>query len=77
MEVLASPDGTYGATVDRVKILQGRMFSPGAAGEAVIDPQLASMEHLAPGDTLHLLGIPYHAARGQDPQGRRPARPSG
>ena len=27
-----APDGTYGATVDRVKILAGRMFSPGAAG---------------------------------------------
>ena len=39
------------------------MFSPGTADEAVIDPQLASMEHLRPGDTLHLLGIPYGRTR--------------
>jgi ABC-type antimicrobial peptide transport system permease subunit len=34
------------------------MFGPRAAGQAVIDPQLASLEHLRPGGTLHLLAIP-------------------
>ena len=72
LEALSSPDGTYGATVDRVKILGGRMFSPGAADEAVIDPQLASMEHLRPGDTLHLLGIPGNTPQGPDLKGAFP-----
>jgi len=58
VEALSSPDRTWGISVDRVKILQGRLFNPGAAGQAVIDPQLASLEHLQPGSTLHLLGIP-------------------
>jgi hypothetical protein len=72
LEALSSPNGTYGATVDRVKILAGRMFSPGAPDEAVIDPQLASMEHLRPGDTLHLLGIPGNTPQGPDLKGAFP-----
>ena len=63
VEVLASPDGSLGTTVDRVKVLQGRMFGPGTAGEAVIDPQLAAREHLRPGDTLHLVGDPVQRRR--------------
>jgi len=59
VQVLASADGSLGTTVDRIKVLQGRMFGPGPAGEAVIDPQLAAAEHLAPGDTLHLTATPY------------------
>jgi ABC-type antimicrobial peptide transport system permease subunit len=58
VETLSSPDRALGVSADRVKILQGRMFSPGAPGEAVIDSQLAGLEHLRPGGTLHLLGIP-------------------
>ena len=57
VRAFASPDRALGASSDRVKILQGQMFSPGAAGQAVIDPQLAAREHLRPGDTLHLLGV--------------------
>ena len=55
---LSSPDRTLGASADRVKILQGRLFDPRAAGQAMIDRQLASLEHLRPGGTLHLLGVP-------------------
>lgn len=58
VETLSSPDRALGVSADRVKILQGRMFSPGAPGEAVIDSQLAGLEHLRPGGTLHLPGIP-------------------
>ena len=65
VQALASPNGAYGASVDRVKIVAGQMFSPAAADEAVIDPQLASMEHLRPGDTLRLLGIPGNTPQGQ------------
>jgi len=67
MEVLASSDGSLGTSVDRVKVLQGRMFGQGASGEAVIDPTLAAAEHLAPGDTLHLTAIPYLQNQEMDP----------
>jgi FtsX-like permease family len=52
VQALSSPNGAYGASVDRVKIVAGRMFSATATDEAVIDPQLAGMEHLRPGGTL-------------------------
>jgi ABC-type antimicrobial peptide transport system permease subunit len=61
---LSSPDGTLGVSADRVKILQGQLFDPGGYGQAVIDPQLASLEHLQPGGTLHLLGIPDNPKTG-------------
>jgi hypothetical protein len=56
VQTLASPDRALGASADRVKILQGRMFGPASVGEAVIDPELARLEGLRPGDTLRLLG---------------------
>jgi hypothetical protein len=58
LQAWSSPDGRYGRTVDRVKITAGRMFSGSGAGEAVIDPRLASLGHLRPGDTLRMLGVP-------------------
>jgi len=72
VQALSSPDGTYGASVDRVKILAGRMFSPTSPDEALIDPQLASMEHLRPGDTLRLFGIPGNTPQGPDLKGAFP-----
>ena len=65
VEAFSSPDGTLGVSADRVKILQGRMFSSRAPGQAVIDPQLASLVHLRPGGTLHLLGIPDNPRTGE------------
>jgi FtsX-like permease family len=65
VNVLASPDDSLGVSTDRVKILQGRMFSAGAVGEAVIDPQLADREHLRPGSTLHLMGVPDNRKAGE------------
>src|SRR5262249_51235699 len=57
-QALASPDGSYGTTVDRVRLLAGQMFGPHEAGAAVIDQQLADLEHLSPGGTLRLAFIP-------------------
>ncbi len=62
VDARSSPDGALGVSADRVKIVQGQMYGPRAPGEAVIDPQLAAQEHLRPGGTLHLLGIPDNAA---------------
>jgi FtsX-like permease family len=72
VQALSSPNGTYGASVDRVKIVAGRMFSAAAADEAVIDPQLASMEHLKPGDILRVLGIPGNTSAGPNLKGALP-----
>ena len=65
VEAFSSPDGTMGVSADRVKIVQGRMFSSRAPGQAVIDPQLASLVHLRPGGTLHLVGIPDNPRTGE------------
>ncbi len=59
----ASPNASMGVTTDRFKILQGRMFGPRAPGQAVIDPQLASAEHLRPGSTLRMLAVPNNPRR--------------
>ena len=68
LEAFASPDDTLGVSVDRVKILQGAMFDPGAENQVVIDPKLAAMEHLRPGSVLRMTGIPYNgAAEGAQP----------
>ena len=58
VQAIASPDGSYGTTVDRVKLLAGQMFSPREPGAAVINQQLADIEHLSPGGTLRLAFIP-------------------
>lgn len=70
VQAMASPDRALGVSADRVKILQGQMFSPAAVGQAVIDPQLAAVEHLRPGDTLHLLGVPANPRTGAPDLGR-------
>ncbi len=62
VQAFSSPDRALGVSADRVKILQGRMYGPRAAGQAVIDQQLAGLEHLRPGSTLHLLGVPDNPA---------------
>jgi len=60
VQAMASPDGSYGITVDRVKLLAGQMFGPHEPGAAVIDQQLADIEHLSPGGTLRLAFIPHN-----------------
>ena len=61
-----SADGRWGTSIDRFRVLQGRMFRPGRADEVVIDPQLAAGYGLRPGSTLRLLMV-------QPPAGNRPA----
>ena len=55
---MSSPDHAVGVATDKVKILQGRLFDPDAPGQAMIDSQLAALEHVGPGGTLRLLGVP-------------------
>ena len=54
----SSPDGVLGSSVDRVKVLSGRRYDPARPGEAMIDQQMAAVEHLKPGDTVRVLGVP-------------------
>jgi hypothetical protein len=58
VQAVASPDDSYGTTVDRVRLLAGQMFGPREPGAAVINQQLADIEHLSPGGTLRLAFIP-------------------
>jgi putative ABC transport system permease protein len=58
VNLMSSPDGAMGVSVDRVKILAGRLYDPKAPGQAMVDQQHASTEHLTPGSTLRLYGVP-------------------
>ena len=64
VETMSSPDRALGITADRVKVLAGHRFDPRAAGQAMIDQQLADREHLRPGGQLHLLLIPNNPRTG-------------
>jgi ABC-type antimicrobial peptide transport system permease subunit len=61
---MSSPDRSWGVSVDRVKVLAGRIYSPRAAGQAMINPKLADAEHLRPGGMLRLLLIPNNPKTG-------------
>jgi len=54
VQAIASPDDSYGTGVDRVRLLAGQMFGAREPGAAVINKQLADIEHLSPGGTLRL-----------------------
>jgi MacB-like periplasmic core domain/FtsX-like permease family len=62
-------DRSFGVTVDRVKVLSGHLFNPAGPHAAMIDQQLATMAHLRPGGTLHLMVIPSSPTTGSlEPQ---------
>jgi ABC-type antimicrobial peptide transport system permease subunit len=63
---ISSPDGSYGATVDRVKLLAGRLFGSREPGAAVVNQQLADIEHLSPGGTLRLAFVPTDPKTGNE-----------
>jgi ABC-type lipoprotein release transport system permease subunit len=54
----ASPFGGEGVSINRVRMLAGRMFSPADPRAVMISRKLATREHLQPGSTLHLVGYP-------------------
>ncbi len=64
MVAQASPFGGEGVSVDRVKVLAGRIFNQADPRAVMINQQLADREHLRPGGTLHLIGYPQ---RGPSP----------
>jgi hypothetical protein len=54
----ASPAGDDGVSLDRVKVLAGRLFDPADPHAVMISQQLADRDHLRPGGTLQLIGFP-------------------
>jgi len=54
----AGPAGGEGLSLDRVKVLAGRLFDPADPHAVMISQQLAGREHLRPGGTLDLIGYP-------------------
>jgi hypothetical protein len=54
----ASPFGGEGVSINRVRVLAGRMFSPADPRAVMISRKLAARENLQPGSTLHLVGYP-------------------
>jgi len=58
----ASPAGDDGVSLDRVKVLAGRLFDPADPHAVMISQQVAAQEHLRPGGTLHLIGYPQRGA---------------
>jgi len=67
----ASPVGDDGVSIDRVKVLAGRLFNPADPHAVMISQSLADREHLRPGGTLHLIGYPQ---RGPNPDIAHAAR---
>ena len=72
-QVYASPDGRMGVSVDRVKVLAGRLFDPADPRAIMIDQKLADEEHARPGSTVRLLGVPDDQNGNPDLGARYPA----
>ncbi len=62
-----SADDARSGYLNRVKILQGRMFDPRDPKAVIIDEQLAQQRNLRPGGTLHLVGEPNDGDGTTDP----------
>jgi hypothetical protein len=60
----ASPFGGEGVSVNRVRVLAGRLFNPADPHAVMITRALAGRVHLRPGGILHLIGYPQ---RGSNP----------
>jgi hypothetical protein len=67
----AGPTGGEGISLDRVKVVAGRMFNPADPHAVVIDQHLADLAHVRLGGTLHLIGYPQ---RGNNPDIAHAAR---
>src|SRR5690242_2799572 len=71
MVAQASPFGGEGVSVNRVKVLAGRISNPADPRAVMINQQLADWAHLRPGGTLHLIG---YRQRGPNPDIAHPVR---
>ncbi len=67
----ASPAGSEGTAIDRVKVQAGSIFNPADPHAVMISQQLAARVHLQPGGVLHLVG---YRQRGGGPASGRTVR---
>ena len=58
VQLISSIDDTYGVRVDRVRVLSGHLFDAAAAGQAMVNQAMAAAQHLRPGGTVRVLGVP-------------------
>jgi putative ABC transport system permease protein len=63
--------GDDGVSLDRIKVLAGRLFDPADPHAVMISQQMADQDHLRPGGTLHLIGYPQ---RGPNPDVKHQVR---
>ncbi len=52
--VMSDPDGRYGVTVDRMRMLSGRMPAPDSSDEIALTEHAADLLHRSVGDRLHV-----------------------
>ena len=50
-------DGRFAETIDRPKVLEGRLPDPDRAHEVLVNPVLARLRHIAVGDRLRVAGL--------------------
>jgi len=62
VQLMSSYDGALGLSVDRARVLAGQPYDPRKPGQAMIDEVMAQTEHLRPGDTVRVLGVPNNPA---------------
>ena len=71
----ASPAGGEGVSMNRVKVLAGRIFNPADRHAVMISQALAGRAHVQPGGMLSLIGYPQR--HGNPISGTRSGWPSG
>ena len=66
-----SLDATTGRTVNRVRVLAGRLYDPADPHAVMIDQRMARLAHVGPGGTLHVLAIPGFTSAHPDLRGEK------
>ena len=69
-----SLNASTGLTVDRVRVLAGRLYDPADPQAVMIDQRMATLAHVGPGGTLHVLAIPGYTSAHPDVRGGEAAR---
>ncbi len=53
--IMSDPAGEFGVTIDRVRVLEGRMPSPDAPDEVIVNEVAATLLGVGPGDVLPVM----------------------
>ena len=66
-----SLDAATGRSVDRVRVLAGRLYDPADPRAVMIDQRMAALAHVRPGGILHVLAIPGYTSAHPDVRGEK------